>query len=265
MLGLIMEMVRRIPITRWREDRAEEMEDLVAREIPLTILVNGRELATLLCSPQGLRELCLGFLLSEGILGPEEPLPEIVIAEPGGYAQVTLPRPLAPEFSQALSRLVGSGCAASADFYRSADAQNARPVQSQVAIPRRMIRELMKAFQARSELYRRTGGVHAAALATAGGEIIAFSEDIGRHNALDRIIGSAHLKRQSLRDLVLLTSGRLSSEIVIKAVKAGLPILVSRSAPTDLAAGLAQKLGLTLAGFARGKRLNVYSGGERIR
>ena len=262
---LAMEKVRAIRITRWREDEAEELEDLVVREAPLTIQVNGQELATLLCSPYDLRELTLGFLLSEGILKPSDPVPEVEVNEPGGYAQVTLARDLGPELSRTLSRLVGSGCAALAAFYRGADARDARPIQSRLLVTRPAIWALMKAFQAKSELYRRTGGLHAVALATAGGEMVAFHEDIGRHNALDRIIGRAYLQRQSLCDRIALTSGRLTSEIVVKAAKAEIPILISRSAPTDLAVGLAEKLSLTLVGFVRGKRLNIYSGAERVR
>jgi len=260
-----MEKVRAIRISRWREDDVSELEDLVVREIPLTIQVNGQELATLLCSPYELRELTLGFLLSEGVLQPGDPVPEMEVNEAGGYAQVTLAKDPGPGLGRALSRLVGSGCAASASFYRAADARQTRPIQSRLVITRPAIGALMKAFQARSELYRRTGGLHAVALATAGGEIVVFREDIGRHNALDRIIGLAYLQGQSLRDQIVLTSGRLTSEIVIKAAKAEIPILISRSAPTDLAVGLGKKLSLTLIGFVRGNRLNLYTGAERVR
>ena len=262
--GGTVDGVRQVLITRWQEDRAEELEDEVVREVPLTIEVNGRELVTLLCSPVGLRELTFGFLLSEGILRRDEPRPEVEINEAGGYAQVTLARALGPEVGRALSRLVGSGCAASASFYRAADAEQAKPVQSRIKVSRPVIWTLMKTFQARSELYRRTGGVHAAGLATAAGEIVAFSEDIGRHNALDRIIGEAYLRGRPLGDMILLSSGRISSELVVKAVKAELPVLVSRAAPTDLAVLLARKLGLTLVGFVRGRRLNVYAAAERV-
>jgi len=262
--GVAVENARKVAITRWREDRAEELEDEVVREVPLTISVNGRELVTLLCSPVGLRELTFGFLLSEGIISADEPRPEVEINETGGYAQVTLARPLAPELGQALSRLVGSGCAASASFYRAADAEQAQPIQSSLKLSRPVLGTLMKDFQERSELYRRTGGVHAAGLATAAGKIISFSEDIGRHNALDRLIGEAYLRGRPLGDLILLSSGRLSSEIVVKAAKARIPVLVSRSAPTDLAVLLARKLAMTLVGFVRGKRFNVYAAAERI-
>jgi FdhD protein len=264
MLGIAVDSVGKVLMTRWREDRAEELEDEVVREIPLTIVVNGREAATLLCSPVGLRELTFGFLLSEGILTPDQPRPEVEITEAGGYAQVTLGRELAPEVGRALSRLVGSGCAASASFYRAADAEQAKPIRSRLQVSRQVVWSLMKTFQARSELYRRTGGVHAAALATPAGELVGFSEDIGRHNALDRLIGEAYLEGRSLGDLILLTSGRVSSEIVVKSAKARLPVLVSRAAPTDLAVALARKLNQTLVGFVRGRRLNVYSAAERI-
>lgn len=259
------EKIRRLRIRRWREEKVEEVEDLLARESALTIQVNGQEVATLLCSPHDWRELTVGFLLSEGILERGDPVPEVEINAAGGYAQVSLARGLRPELKSALSRLVGSGCAAAVPFYRGVDAAASRPIQSRLAVSRQALFSLMKEFQAQSELFRQTGGLHAAGMGNADGGLVAFQEDIGRHNALDRIIGQAYLQRQNLSELIAVSSGRLSSEIVLKAVKAGLPMLASRSAPTDLAVELARKLSLTLIGFVRGRRLNIYATPERVR
>jgi FdhD protein len=121
----------------------------------------------------------------------------------------------------------------------------------------------MQELDRRSELHRRTGGVHAAALASPSG-ILVFREDIGRHNAVDKAVGAWLGREGGFADKILLCSGRLSSEILSKALRCRIPVLVSRSAPTDRGVALARRFNLTLVGFARGRRLNIYSGAERI-
>jgi FdhD protein len=121
----------------------------------------------------------------------------------------------------------------------------------------------MAEFRRRSELHRQTGGVHAAALADRNG-LLVFREDIGRHNAVDKVIGAYLLAGNCFEDKLLLSSGRLSSEILHKAAACSVPILVSRSAPTDRCVALARERSITLIGFARGRRMNIYSRGERI-
>ena len=123
---------------------------------------------------------------------------------------------------------------------------------------------MVKKFQMKSELYKTTGGTHSAALSD-GENILIFHEDIGRHNAVDKVIGDAFLQQIRLDDKILITSGRVSSEILLKVAKGGIPLLVAISAPTDMAVELANKLGITLIGFARGKRMNVYTHEERIK
>lgn len=114
-----------------------------------------------------------------------------------------------------------------------------------------------------SQLFKETGGVHSCALCSEE-EIIMFHEDVGRHNALDKIVGEAFLKEIPFEDKILITSGRISSEMIIKTAKQRIPIIVSRSAPTELSVGIAKELGITLIGFARGRRMNIYQGEERI-
>ncbi|MCK5427578.1 MAG: formate dehydrogenase accessory sulfurtransferase FdhD, partial [Thermodesulfovibrionia bacterium] len=118
-------------------------------------------------------------------------------------------------------------------------------------------------FQKKSELFRSTGGVHSAALCDAH-EMLVFAEDIGRHNAVDKVIGYAFLENIPMQNKILLLSGRLSSEIINKAVRAKVPLLISRAAPTDIAVETAKKYNLTLIGFLRGQKLNVYSNPQRL-
>ena len=122
--------------------------------------------------------------------------------------------------------------------------------------------ELMKEMENKSEGFRLTGGLHNSALG--GDNILFMSEDIGRHNAVDKVIGSLIISEQAVDDKILLLSGRVSSEIVIKAARAGIPLVLSRAAPTDLAIDLAQELNITLIGFVRDGRLNIYSHPQRI-
>jgi len=123
--------------------------------------------------------------------------------------------------------------------------------------------KLMLAFQKRSEVYLKTGGVHSAALADESG-ILAFREDIGRHNAVDKVIGYALSQNKTFEDKILITSGRISSEVVFKVKKCGMPIIISRAAVTNQAVRLAREMNLTLVGFPRGSGMNVYSAEERI-
>jgi FdhD protein len=136
-------------------------------------------------------------------------------------------------------------------------------IKSSLQVEAGEILKLVGAVQDKALLFKSTGGVHSAALAERD-KLLFYNEDIGRHNAVDKIVGQCILKNISLEDKILLTSGRISSEIVIKGAKLGLPIIVSRSAPTSLAVALARETGITLVGFARGKRLNIYSHTIRI-
>jgi FdhD protein len=118
-------------------------------------------------------------------------------------------------------------------------------------------------FQKRSQIYLKTGGVHSAALADEK-EILIFREDIGRHNAIDKVIGQALFRKVKFEDKILLTSGRVPSEVLLKVEKCNIPIVVSKSAPTNQAVRLARESGMTLIGFARGSKMNIYSGEKRV-
>jgi FdhD protein len=161
-------------------------------------------------------------------------------------------------------RTVTSGCGKGATFYHILDSVSAKPVASDVVITVEKIRSLMAELNRMSDLYRETGGVHNSALADTE-RILVFRDDIGRHNAVDKIRGVCFLDDIPLQDKILVTTGRISSEIVIKAAKMEVPVVISRSAPTSLALDLAERIGLTLVGYVRGDRMTVYTGKERIK
>jgi FdhD protein len=159
-------------------------------------------------------------------------------------------------------RIITSGCGRGASFYSAADAASQK-VESQMKIPADNVFNLVRTFQHRSQVYRETGGVHSAALCNTE-RILVFNEDIGRHNAIDKVFGQCILQDIPTDNHLIITSGRISSEILLKVSKRQIPILISKSAPTNMGVRLAEELGITLIGFVRGKRMNVYSNGWRV-
>jgi len=235
----------------------------IVREVPLTISVNGKELITLLTTGDANRELAIGFLLSEGFLNRKEELKGIRVDEGAGIAEIELAGDL--DLTEKLwgKRAVTSGCGKGATFYHVLDSLQAKQVTSDVKITPAQVYALMKELNRLSDLYRETGGVHNSALADRE-KILVFRDDIGRHNAVDKIRGACFLEDLPLEDKVLVTTGRMSSEIVVKVAKMGVPILVSRSAPTSLAVELAERVGLTLLGYVRGEKLTIYTGAQKV-
>lgn len=239
------------------------MEDVVARETPLTVILNGEELVTLLCTPSYQKYLAVGFLLSEGFFQKIGDLKSAVFSENRGTVtvQTTHDVELPKDFFQ--KRTITSGCGKGAVFYNAVDRLQCQPVISDVKVKPSTIRNLMRMVNGKSELFKATGGVHTCALCE-GDEIVMFREDIGRHNAIDKILGECFLEEIRMDNKIIVTSGRLTSEMLIKVARRAVPLLVSRSAPTDLAIDLAKKLEVTLIGFVRGSRLTVYSRPERV-
>ncbi len=257
-----MDLTRDIPIIKYENGTVSSVADMVIKEYALTIVLDGEEFITLLCTPSNLDCLTVGFLLSESVIKSKNDIGKIRIDAENGIAEVST-----IESSVIAKKLLGkrtmtTGCGKGSTFYNALDSISCKKVSSDMGISAQAILELMREFNKRSELFLSTGGAHSVALAAAG--IILFHEDVGRHNAMDKIIGEASLKDIPLYDKLVLTSGRVSSEMLIKAAKGGIPVIISRSAPTDLAVELAGQLGITIIGFARGQRMNVYSNPERI-
>ena len=217
----------------------------------------------MLCSPTELKILTIGFLSSEGFLNSKDEIKKIIVDDQRGVVRVETKEDT--EFADELlfKRLITSGCGRGASFYSAANAQGQIKVESQTSISAPEVFALAREFQHRSRIYRTTGGVHSAALCDTK-SILVFAEDIGRHNAIDKIFGECILSDIPTDDRIIITSGRISSEILLKVAKRNIPILVYRSAPTDLGVKLADDLGVTLVGFVRGKRMNVYANGWRI-
>ena len=242
---------------------AQNEERSIVQEVPLTVFLNGKELITLLTTGDANRELAVGFLLSEGFLQNKEDLKSIRVDDETGTVEIELSGDL--DLTEKLwgKRAVTSGCGKGATFYHILDSLHAKPVSSQLTVAPARVYELMKELNRLSDLYRETRGVHNSALAD-GEKILVFRDDIGRHNAVDKIRGACFLEEIPLGDKLLVTTGRMSSEIVVKVAKMGVPILISRSAPTSLALDLAERIGLTLIGYVRGDKMTVYTGKQRV-
>ena len=258
-----MGLSKDINIIQITPEKREKSKDRIVCEIPLTILVNGKELVTLQCSPDKLNYLAIGFLLSEGFIKRGTRIKHISLNERGWYIRIDLEKDFPRSKDFPFKRVIGSGCSGAVTFYRDIDIQDCAPVKSQVKYSYEGIFNLMKELEKRSLTFKNTGGVHSCALCNQEG-IEVFAEDIGRHNAVDKVFGECFMRTISTQDKAILTSGRVSSEILIKVTKRKIPIIASRSAPTDLARDLAEKLNLTLIGFVRGHRMNIYTHNYRI-
>jgi FdhD protein len=255
-----MEMTRHIQAVQIRDGSRASREEMVVREETLCLYVNGNLLVRLLCSPSHLEDLAVGFLYSEGIVAHLE---EILSIEEGGVETTVFVRTTGPApDSVALSGAVRtSGCGAGVTLADRAD--GLEPVSAELAVRADEILALSRKFEASSELFHQTGGVHACGLGR-GGKLFLLREDIGRHNALDKCIGAALKEVVDLSKSIAYISGRISSEMVIKAARARLPIIVSRTAPTSTAVDLAAHLGVCVVGFVRGKRMNIYTFPDRV-
>jgi FdhD protein len=246
-----------------RSDGLETVFDPVVRETSLRILVNDREIVVLQSLLSEVRELALGFLYTECVLNDPAAVREFEFRE-GMHAVTVITDEEIPGTSIPTVRSVTSGCGAGVSFVDPLHSQLFRKVETQSTLQAESVIALMRRLLKASELFQNTGGVHTAALSD-GEELIHVSEDIGRHNCIDKIVGWMLLNRQAVPDKkIILSSGRLSSDIVAKAVRGGVEIVVSHSAPTRGAVQLAREFGITLAGFTRGNRFNVYSNEERI-
>lgn len=243
-------------------DSVSEVRSIV-QEVPLTVFVNGKELITLLTTGDANRELAVGFLLSEGFLNNRDELKSIRVDDEAGTVEIELTGDL--DLTEKLwgKRAVTSGCGKGATFYHVLDSLQAKAVTSDLTVTPAQIYALMKELNRLSDLYRETRGVHNSGLADRE-RILVFRDDIGRHNAVDKIGGACFLEGIPLENKLLITTGRMSSEIVVKVAKMRVPILISRSAPTSLALDLADRIGLTLIGYVRGEKMTVYTGKQRV-
>lgn len=258
-------------VVEWRDGEVRRVVDYLAAEEPLEIRVNGTPFSVAMRTPGHDLELTAGFLLTEGIIDKAEQLKGIrtVLNEKTGknnLVEVEIVAASCDPVSMQRNFFVASSCGvcgkASIESIRR---RGLRAPNPHFRVTSEVLCSLADKLRGDQVVFEKTGGLHAAGLFTAEGDLLVLREDIGRHNAVDKIIGWALLeKKLPLSDHVLMVSGRGGFELAQKAVAAGIAAMASVSAPSSLAVKLARELGLTLIGFLRGSRFVVYSHGERV-
>jgi FdhD protein len=235
----------------------------VIREVPLTVFYNDKEIITLLTTPDHFPELAVGFLKSEGFLDNPEDLIQLALDEEEGTVHIQGRTDSAMVEKLMEKRTITSGCGKGTTFYHALDALQIRSPREGFRITLDRLMSLVKEINETAMKRRVAGGVHHAALAGGDGAMI-IMEDIGRHNAIDKINGHCFLSGMDTRDKFLMSTGRISSEILIKGGKMGVPLIVSLSKPTDLALELAERLRISVVGNLRGSRGIIYKDFGRL-
>lgn len=253
-------------LVKVEESKTTSLKELVVCEYPLTIILNKRKIATLLCTPENLKDLTIGFLRTERLIKKIEDITSFKLDETTGIAEVEIDKKdiYAEEFHSKkvdLKNLEGVNDGNFGDFF---DAINCETVDSNIVLPFEKVYEFVKKDLAYSEVFKQTGGVHCIALCDTE-NVLFMREDVARHNALDKVIGQALIKNIFLKDKIVIFSGRVSLEMVLKASKMQIPIIVAKGAPTNLGIELAKKLNITLIAFARGRKINIYTNEQRIK
>lgn len=236
--------------------------DVVATEVSVTIMENDAEIATLMCTPEHLDDLARGFLWTSGLLARPEEFLDCDVDAGQWVVRVVLRHPVEP--GQMNRRAYTSGCGKGVLFGNVLDLSGSIPLPDGFVLAAPRVQELANWFRRYSDLHHATGGVHTVALSANGADPDLIRDDVGRHNAADKVVGRALRDGVDLSRSILITSGRISSEIVHKARRAGVPVVVSLGAPTHQGVLLARKFNVTLIGFARQARFSIFSAAERI-
>jgi FdhD protein len=258
------DLLEKVKIVQVLDHQISEQKDVVVKETPLTIFVNEQELVTLLCLPQFQQNLAIGFLASERILSGKKEIESLIFNKNKGVIWIRLNKSFAIDDYFRKGRTVTTGCARGLTFYQVFEKWSGEFVSSKLTIDHQIVVAMVSDLKQRSRLFQETGGTHSALLYK-DYTFLFEREDIGRHNAIDKIIGECVMLDIPGDDKILMTSGRVSSEILLKTACWQIPILISRGAPTSAALKLADEIGITLIGFARSKRMNIYTNSWRIK
>ena len=250
-------------IIKFKGAQKSAVDDILVREIKLEIYINGKRFGALMATPTDQEALAAGYLISENLIASPEDIESIELSSDALSVRVKakINEKRLEQFDE--EKVIISGCGRSSTANIDPEAMAARSIKGEVKFNKDEILRQMGQFYTQCELYEMTGCVHTAKLFVSG-EQFYIGEDIAQHNTIDKAVGKAILAGAKLQNSFLMVSGRLSSEMVAKAVMHGIPVLVSRTAPTSLGVVIARKFNLTLCGFARGENINVYSGAERI-
>jgi len=250
--GAVATVFRQLTADGW-----SAVDAAIPEEAPLSIYVNGLELATFMCTPVQQDALALGFLANEGLIAGMDEVQVVHVCAKGTCVDVWL--------SHAVQRpsrsIVTSGCGGGLTFDDLSE--QIEPLASDRKIGVAQIQRLMRQLNNAGTLYREVRGIHTSALSD-GQRLLLLTEDVGRHNTIDKLRGLALMQGMDTQDMILFSSGRISSEMLNKAARMGVPIVISRTSPTSLSVALAQAWGIMLVGYVRQNRMNVYAREERL-
>lgn len=247
-------------LTRWYEYRnqLDEVQGEVIEEAQVTIYLNGRELATMMATPRKLEALALGFITNEGLIESADEVDHIYVSLKGCCSDIWLKHTV----KHPRRKIITSGCGGGVTFRDSSSM--IEPLEADLEINAETLFELFNRLQHPDSLYARARGVHTAGLSD-GERLFCTVEDVGRHNTIDKLVGQAMMEGIETGGKLLLVSGRVSSEMLIKAVVMGCPIIASRNSPTSMSIALAEELNITLIGYVRRNTLRVYTHPGRLR
>ena len=237
-------------VVKVEEVKSNNIEENIIGEYPLSFILNDRYVNTFLCTPCNFEELIAGFLASKGYISNKNDILDLNIDEENGVAKANILKNQESIDDEYI-------------FLNSLDYIKCQPVKNDISIDVNTIYNIMERNLTSSKLFKDTGGVHSVAIFDKHKEI-AICEDVARHNAMDKAIGHCILNEISLKDKVIVVSGRISLEMILKAAQTQIPIVISKSAPTNLSVELSKKLNITLIGFVRGKRMNIYTNSQRV-
>lgn len=241
-----------------KRDNRETVKAEIINEKVVSLFINGQELATIMCTPCDQDALALGFLANECMIRSPEDVRAVHICPSGACVDVWLK---SSDFKPPRRTILTSGCGGGVTFDDLSASQP--PLESRFTITPERLWALMDVLYRQAHLYLRAGGVHASALSD-GERLLITAEDVGRHNTLDKLRGKALAAGIDTRDRVILTTGRVSSEMINKARSMGVPVVCSRTSPTSLSVDLAADWNITLVGYLRRNSMNVYSHPERL-
>ena len=236
--------------------------DEVAVEVPVNIFVSGEHFVTLLALPDFMGELGLGHLLSEGVIKSASDVLDVRVEDNNVY--LSIKEGVMRVKASRVLRLITTACGSSSDYLKLLDSLDKPLVVSDVEVLGENVLKMRSLLTENTVIFKRTGGTHGAGVFTLKGEVISCAEDVGRHNAVDKVIGICALKGVDFSQTVIFSTGRMSAEMVLKAARVGIPIVASLSAPLNSGIIFAERSGVTLICFVRGHRFNIYTHGNKV-
>jgi FdhD protein len=246
-----------------RTGQIEKIKEAVAEESPVGIYLNGKHLTTIMASPERVDKLALGFLIGGGIVKSKDEIIELSVKDLKVNVETKEDIEARVEAFHT-TRLITTACGSIEAFHRLLDRIDKPHVDSKDTVSTEVILKAIAELNEKSSVYRLTGGTHAATILSFDGKPVAFAEDVGRHNAVDKVIGEAITSSADLHRCLLASTGRQSSDMVLKAARVGIPLIAAIAGPLHSAIYIAEKAGVTLVCFVRGRRMNVYTHPERI-